>query len=119
MFFRFHHCLQSAQLRRKNLFTQYHFYCQCIACKENYPPYVNLPKANIPDGVPAGVMERLQRFAPGPYVVELASFKAYLAKHDRHYPCEQLSNVQECMKMCLQILFGNVPMAMQPVRDPL
>lgn len=80
---------------------------------------MNLPKAKIPDGVPNGVMERLQQYEPGSYDVELATFKAYLTKYDKHYPCEQISNVQECLKMCLQIRYGNVPMAMQPVRDPL
>lgn len=115
----FHHCLQSVQMRRKHLFTQYHFYCRCVACTENYPPYLNLEKAKIPDSIPNDLMESLQRYHPGPYNVELSYFKKYLAKHDSHYPCEQLCSAQECMKMCLQVQFGNVPMALQPVRDPL
>lgn len=103
-------------MRQKNLQTQYHFACQCVACKENYPAYLNLPRADIPEGVALSTIQRLQQYSKDFCGEELSKFMAFLSEHDDHYPCVQLSGVQECLKMCLQVKMRNVPMALLPIR---
>lgn len=37
----------------------------------------------------------------------LLRFCKYLTQYDDHYPCKQISEIQENLKMCYNILFEN------------
>lgn len=107
-----HHCLESMQMRRKNLRTQYNFDCRCVACLEDYPPFINLTKAGIPDIVSPIDLQTLNAYTLD---CEDLYYKycEFLRKYDSHYPCVQLSAAQECLKMCFELLMRNVPLALR------
>lgn len=100
------------QMRRKNLRTQYHFLCECVACVDDYPPFANLQRAAIPDVVTDRDMKTLQKFTLD---CEDLYFKycTYLSTSDKYYPCLQVSSAQECLKMCFNVLMRNVPLALR------
>lgn len=40
-------------------------------------------------------------------------FCKYLTENGDQYPCNQISSVEESLKMCLHLLVGNVPLKIQ------
>lgn len=40
-------------------------------------------------------------------------FCNYLTQYGEYYPCNQISSVEESLKMCLHLLVGNVPLKLQ------
>lgn len=100
------------QMRRKNLKTQYNFHCECAACRDDMPPYINLVRAPIPDVVNDRDLKTLHA-----YTLECEDlyykYCSYLQQYDKHYPCLQVCSAQECLKMCFNVLMRNVPMALR------
>lgn len=100
-------------MRRKNLKAQYMFDCQCVACEKDYPPFVNLALAPaIPEIVKDKDLRALSSFNLNCEHLYL-KYCAFLTKYDEHYPCQQLTAAQECMKMCYNIMNRNVPLALR------
>lgn len=102
-------------MRRKQLRAQYRFHCECPACTNDYPPFVNLPYADgVPECVTDADVQQLQRFSLD---CEDLYFKycKFLGKWDAHYPCEQVVKAQECMKQCFNVLMRNVPLAQRAI----
>lgn len=108
-----HHCLETLQERKKLLSTQYQFTCVCMACQKNYPLYEGLPMKNINA---TSVSKAMQELAPtkrhdpetAKRAIEVCS--RFLLKHDKHYPCFELSHVQEKQLICARILYLPVPL---------
>lgn len=84
-----------------------------MPCRENYPLFFALKAAKIPpllNGTDIANITQLNvKFARENF----SRFCTYLNQYGDHYPCEQLSSVEECLKMCLHLLVGNVPMKFQ------
>lgn len=112
-YFSFHHCVHSKQMRQKNLHFQYNFICSCIACRDNYPPYVNLLNPDIPSIVSDSDMSRLQKLDRKCALDCYDRYSKFLYEFDSYYPCMQLCGVQECLKLCVNVLMKNVPMVLQ------
>lgn len=100
----FHHCLENLSDRQSTLLTQYMFRCTCEACKKKFPLYPDLPVYD----------KRFERFL-GDDIKKLADLNVdyakakfqqyceYLMKHDKNYPCYEVSTVQECLLRCFTI----------------
>lgn len=52
----YHHAVHDVATRQSKLYSQYHFYCQCVACCDNWPLYADLPMSN-----PVIINSRYQR----------------------------------------------------------
>lgn len=112
-FFRYHHSHEPLDVRQKNLFLQYKFKCECEPCLKNYSLFVDLPQASLPklltDKDIQSIVNLDKKFA----AANFGRFCKYLTEHGDHYPCNQISSVEESLKMCLHLLVGNVPLKLQ------
>lgn len=94
---------------------QYNFKCECEACTDNYPEYLMLPQPkNVPEIVlNTDAMDKIfmldYKFAYDHY----DNYKEFLSRYDRYYPCNQICNVQEAMKMFYNIYLNNLPLHVQ------
>lgn len=109
----YHHSHEKLDVRQKHLQLQYKFRCECAPCQENYPLFTELKAAKIPallsDTDIVNITQLNKKFARDNF----SRFCTYLNQYGEHYPCEQISSVEECLKMCLHLLVGNVPMKLQ------
>lgn len=92
---------------------QYKFQCQCEACKEDYPLFKVLPEANIPALLSETDISSITNFDKKFARQNFSRFCTYLQKYGKHYPCTQISSVEECLKMCLLILVNNMPLKLK------
>lgn len=110
---RYHHSHEGLESRQKQLLLQYKFKCQCEPCQKNYPPFVELQEADIPTLLTKTdinkIIELDKKFARQNF----SRFCTYLNKYSKHYPCQQISSVEECLKMCLLILVNNIPLKLK------
>lgn len=111
MFFRSHHCLETRNHRQKKLLEQYNFECQCEACLKDFPLFVSLSsQVSVPEITSEKDFNKLGEFD---YKFAAEKYKKYckfLEIYDKTYPCLQLCTVQECFKMCYNILVDNIPL---------
>lgn len=112
-FCRYHHSHETLEVRQKHLHLQYKFRCDCTACRENYPLFSELKAANIPALLNSTDIEKITKLNKKFARENFSRFCTYLNQYGEHYPCEQISSVEECLKMCMHLLVGNVPLKLQ------
>lgn len=110
---RYHHSHEPLEVRQKQLLLQYKFRCQCDACKHDYPVFKELKEANIPTLLTDDDITRITSLDKEFARQNFSRFCTYLFKYAEHYPCTQISSVEECLKMCLLILVNNIPLKLQ------
>lgn len=111
--FRYHHSHESLENRQKQLLLQYKFRCQCEPCQKDYPKFSELEEANIPTILTETDIKRITNLDKDFARKNFSRFCTYLYKYGHHYPCSQISSVEECLKMCLLILVNNIPLKLQ------
>lgn len=100
----FHHCLEDLGRRQSSLLNQYMFKCTCEACTGNFPLYFDLPM--IDGSFQKLFSNDIQKLSSLDINYAKSRFKIYcnyLMKHDRSYPCWEVSSIQECMLRCFTI----------------
>ncbi|XP_037024650.1 SET and MYND domain-containing protein 4-like [Bradysia coprophila] len=113
----YHHCMMTKENRQESLMFQYNFTCNCCACRNDYGTIIELPMApNMPDIHSDRDIEKLtlldEEFASN----NLKRYCQYLKNFDSHYPCRQIAEAQENLKMCLHILVANYSLKAKPER---
>ncbi len=90
---------------------QYKFVCDCEACSKDYQMFQHLLRVSIPSELQQSELQRLQQLDVATARSCLPKFMAYLAKYDPgNYPSQQISETQESLVRCYEILFGNISM---------
>lgn len=110
---RYHHSHEPLEVRQKQLYNQYKFKCQCEPCQKDYPVFKELNEANIPTLLTDSDIKRITNLDKEFARQNFSRFCTYLSKYADHYPCTQISSVEECLKMCLLILVNNIPLKLQ------
>lgn len=100
-------------MRQKQLLLQYKFQCKCLPCQQNYPLFDDLKTANIPTLLQKSDIEKIAQLNKTFARENFSRFCTYLNQYGEHYPCKQISSVEECLKMCLHLLVGNIPLKLQ------
>lgn len=102
--------MEPVHLRKNKLLEQYNFDCKCDACLKVYPLYVSLPsQASVPNITSEKDFTKLGEFDYRFAAEKYKKYCKFLETYDKNYPCLQLCTVQECLKMCYNILVDNVP----------
>ena len=109
----YHHSHTQLEIRQKNLQLQYKFDCQCLPCQKNYPLFVDLPTAAIPTLITQKDIDQIMNLNKKYAAENFGRLCKYLTDYGDHYPCNQISSVEESLKMCLHLLVGNVPLKAQ------
>lgn len=110
---RYHHSHEKLEIRQKNLEAQYKFKCQCAPCTNNYPLFSELPAANIPTLLKENDINKILNLDKEFARESFSRFCNYLTEYGDYYPCNQISSVEESLKMCLHLLVGNIPLKLQ------
>lgn len=113
LIFSYHHSHEPLDVRQKQLLLQYKFKCQCEPCQKNYQTFTELKDANIPTLLTEDDINSVTKHDKKFARQNFSRFCTYLNKYGEHYPCKQLSSVEECLKMCLLILVNNIPLKLQ------
>lgn len=94
--------------RQRSLTFQYNFVCKCSACSNDYPTIMELQMStNVPNIHSDDDIEKLTSLNVKFASQNLKRYCQFLTKFDIHYPCKQIAEAQENMKMCYHILVGN------------
>lgn len=94
--------------RQQSLTFQYNFPCNCVACSDDYGTIMDLQMArNVPDIHSDSDIEKLTNLDESFALNNLNRYCEYLKNFDSHYPCRQIAEAQENLKMCLHILVAN------------
>lgn len=109
----YHHSHERLDVRQNQLLSQYKFKCQCAPCQNDYPTFAELQEANIPTLLTSVDIDSIMRLDKQFARQNFSRFCTYLNKYGDHYPCKQISSVEECLKMCLLILINNIPLKLQ------
>ncbi|XP_062557082.1 SET and MYND domain-containing protein 4 [Armigeres subalbatus] len=106
----YHHCLDSLDDRQSGLLGQYLFRCQCEACIQNYPLYLNLPQAKLPpktkNPIDYDEISRLGEHDMETALRKIPEYCRFLNQFDSQYPNYGLSSVQEALLRCYEIVFA-------------
>lgn len=100
----YHHCLEDFDQRQSSLLKQYMFECSCEACTKRYPLFNDLPLRDggfdkfISDDV-----KKLSALDVTHAKKKIGAYFDYISKLDKHYPCWEISTVQECLLRCFTI----------------
>ena len=90
---------------------QYRFICKCEACENDYPNFGKLqPKLFVPYINGEDDTNNLVAFNYDYAVENYQKYCDFLTKHGGEYPCDQISSVEECLKMALHIMVDAVPL---------
>lgn len=95
--------------RQKHLSDQYHFICDCIACKQDWPLYHDLPAADVDVGVSEEELDALRKGDEDVAKYVADRMKAKLTEIDKYIPCIEVANAQEIMKQCFAVLANKRP----------
>lgn len=134
----FHHATHNREERHSHLKSQYHFTCQCIACAENWPLYVNLPDKNpayLPGANISMINESSKKFREilykiiqdhstenvGEWLDFLYSYIKLLQESIKR-PWKEYSECQEAMKQCLSFqanhhIYKTCPQSLMSLTD--
>ncbi len=104
----YHHCLMEKGNRQQALKFQYHFACYCTACCKDYPTVQELHDSpDVRDVNSDGDIEKLTSLDIEFAKQNLKRYCQYLKDIDKRYPCRQISEAQENLKLCFHILVEN------------
>lgn len=94
--------------RQRSLNAQYNFSCRCNACCYDYSTIMELPMApNVQNIHSDGDIEKLTSLDVKFASKNLKRYCQYLKEINSHYPCRQIAEAQENLKMCFHILVEN------------
>lgn len=114
----FHHALSERASRQKMLKSQYKFTCNCEACVNNWPTYLNLHQAkNLPVSIAKKKQlllnnDNISKLQKGDFDTALNLYKplcVLLKVLEDYAPCVELADCQESFKQCVSILEEIVP----------
>lgn len=107
-FVSYHHTLHTLKERQKSLQQQYRFKCRCQACTNNYPLFQDLPEFDPKfDKFILSDIETFEHNSIKEAKEKMKKYCKYLNKCDDHYPCYEISMLQECLLRCLRIFEKN------------
>lgn len=106
--FSINHRRQPLHVRRKNLMDNFHFHCECEACRVDMP--MHLESATIPWNVCNNEDYRklLTHSLDSDHLLD--KYSSYLQRYDGHYPCKQLETGLYILKKCFKIMLRDVSM---------
>ncbi|KAL7024665.1 hypothetical protein ACKWTF_013151 [Chironomus riparius] len=100
----YHHCLESFRQRQTSLNNQYMFKCTCDACVHDYKLFPQLKYATkVFDNFIGNDVKELQDLNMKTAQRRLKDYCKMINKLDRHYPCREISSLQECLLRCFFI----------------
>ncbi|XP_070508849.1 SET and MYND domain-containing protein DDB_G0273589-like [Chironomus tepperi] len=100
----YHHCLESLRERQTSLNSQYMFKCTCAACRHDYKLFPQLKNATSTfDNFLGNDVTELQNLNMDTAQRRLKDYCKMINKLDRHYPCREISSLQECLLRCFFI----------------
>ncbi|CAO1442530.1 unnamed protein product [Diamesa hyperborea] len=99
----FHHCLATLQERQSSLKDQYNFKCSCEACIGDYPSFQDLKTTPYKFPGLDDDVDMLQKLVVERAKLKYKPFCEYIDKMEEHYPCFEVSALQECVLRCLNI----------------
>lgn len=92
---------------RQEKLQQYNFDCACTACLQDYPLYNEL-KDSLPDIITLQDIDKINLYDLDYVKTHMNKYCKFLTENDRYYPCRQISDVQETLKTCIDIVVGNL-----------
>lgn len=101
--FRPHHCMAPAVSRQASLEFQYLFKCKCEACIGNYPLYEYLVRGEIPTILRGNETAMLKIMRKSVAEQNLIKCFQYMDKYDQHYPCFEISEMHNHLKLYFRI----------------
>lgn len=112
----YHHCLEDTTERKIMLKSQYMFECGCESCKLNYGLFAELSDATKDfDEFLGDDIAKLSNFDLANAKSRFQDYCEKINELDKHYPCREISTLQECILRCF-FIFKMTPFKLELAR---